>query len=317
MIDGTGRIDKARGTWYSTLMSGPCVAIVRGRGVRPRGGRVSAPILDRMYDRGLRLIAGQAGAAEALRTIFSPLDKVGIKINAIAGPELTSPPDVVLPFARLFARLGIAERDVVVWDRTNRELRAAGYALNAAGSGFRILGTDTAGLGYEAEPLAHRGIASRFSAVLTGLVTASVSFAVLKDHGLAGVTAGLKNYFGAIHNPNKYHDDNCDPAVAEVFDAPPVRTRHRLTVLDALVVQFHRGPSYHAAWAEPLETLIFGTDPVAVDAVGARIVERLRKAKGLPTLEEDGRPPRYIPTAERLGLGRAAASDIRILEEDV
>ena len=59
----------------------------------------------------------------------------------------------------------------------------------------------------------------------------------------------MKNYFGAIHNPNKYHDAHCDPHVAEVFDAPPVRSRHRLTVLDALLVQFHKGPAYHPQWA--------------------------------------------------------------------
>ena len=127
-----------------------------------------------------------------------------------------------LPFARLFSRLGIPDRNVVIWDRTNRELKAAGYALNADGAGPRVFGTATAGEGYDAEPFVHRTIASRISSILTGRVTASVSFAVLKDHGLAGVTAGMKNYFGAIHNPNKYHDDHCDPFVAELFDAPPV-----------------------------------------------------------------------------------------------
>jgi uncharacterized protein (DUF362 family) len=270
-----------------------------------------------MYDRGLRLLTDQADSAAGLRALFSPSDRIGIKINAIAGRELTSPPEVTLPFARLFPRISIPEKNIVIWDRTNRELKAAGYALNAAGSGLRILGTDTAGIGYGSEPLIHRSIGSLFSAVLTDLVTASVSFAVLKDHGLAGVTAGLKNYFGAIHNPNKYHDQNCDPYVAELFEAPPVRTRHRLTVLDALVVQYHRGPSFHPRWAETAETLVFGTDPVAVDAVGGRLLERLRKAKGLPTLEEEERPPRYLQTAERMGLGRSAAADIRIVEDEV
>jgi uncharacterized protein (DUF362 family) len=298
-------------------MAGSLVVIVRGRGVRARKGDIVPAVLARIYDRGLKLLTGQADAAASLRALFTPTDKVGIKINTIAGRELTSPPDVTLPFARLLSRIGIADRSIVLWDRTNRELKAAGYVLNAAGAGLRILGTDTAGAGYGPAPVVHRSIASRFSSVLTDLVTASVSFAVLKDHGLAGVTAGMKNYFGAIHNPNKYHDDHGDPFVAELFDAPPVRTRHRLTILDALVVQCHRGPSYHAAWAEPVESLIFGTDPVAVDAVGWRLVERLRKAKGLPTLEEDGRPPLYIRTAERLGLGRAAESDIRLLEDEV
>lgn len=298
-------------------MPKPSVVIVRGRGVCPRKGEIAAPVLARMYDRGIGLLTDQADTAAGIRALFSPSDRVGVKINTIAGRELTSLPDVTLPFARLFSRIGIPEKNVVIWDRTNRELKAAGYSLNAAGGGLRILGTDTAGAGYGPELLIHRSIGSRFSAVLTDLVTASVSFAVLKDHGLAGVTAGLKNYFGAIHNPNKYHDQNCDPFVAELFDSPPVRTRHRLTVLDALVVQCHRGPSYHARWAETAETLVFGTDPVAVDAVGWRLLERLRKGKGLPTLEEEERPPRYLLTAERMGLGRAAEADIRIVEDEV
>ena len=298
-------------------MAGSIVAVVRGRGVRARNGEIAPAVLARIYDRGLSLLTGQAGADAALRALFTPSDKVGLKINAIAGRELTSSPDVTLPFARLFSRLGIPDRNVVIWDRTNRELKAAGYALNADGAGPRVFGTDTAGEGYDAEPFVHRTIASRISSILTGRVTASVSFAVLKDHGLAGVTAGMKNYFGAIHNPNKYHDDHCDPFVAELFDAPPVKSRHRLTVLDALVVQFHRGPSFHAAWAAPVESLIFGLDAVAVDAVGWRLVERLRREKGLPTLAEDGRPPLYIQSAERLGLGRASESDIRLLEDEV
>ena len=61
-----------------------------------------------------------------------------------------------------------------------------------------------------------------------------VSLPVLKDHNLAGVSLGMKNFFGAIHNPNKYHDNHCDPFVAEVFDVPLVRQKHRLTVIDAL-----------------------------------------------------------------------------------
>ena len=44
-------------------------------------------------------------------------------------------------------------------------------------------------------------------------------FGVVKDHDLAGVSAGLKNWYGVIHNPNKYHDSCCDPYVADVVAA--------------------------------------------------------------------------------------------------
>jgi len=293
------------------------VVVVRCPGALSPDGKVDAAALGRMHERGLRLLTGQSSAPAGLTAIFSPADRVGIKINGIAGRRLSTGPEVALPFARLLVRAGLAEKSITIWERSNRELKDAGYRLNNSGTEFRVFGTDTAGAGYKKDPLEHRGIGSRFSAIQAELVTASVSFAVLKDHGLAGITAGMKNYFGAIHNPNKYHDDHCDPFIADLFDAPPIKTKHRLTILDALTVQFHKGPSYHAKWAERLETLVFGLDPAATDFVGWQIVERLRRAKGLPSLEEDERAPGYLQTAARLGLGRATAAGVQIIEESV
>ena len=109
-----------------------------------------------------------------------------------------------------------------------------------------------------------------------------MSLAQLKDHGLAGITGGMKNYFGAIHNPNKYHDSRCDPYVAEVFDCASVKRKHRLTVLDALKVQYHRGPSFHARWADSFGALIFSTDPVAADVIGWRLIEKLNVDGRIP-----------------------------------
>jgi uncharacterized protein (DUF362 family) len=293
------------------------VVIIRAPGVLSADGTVRGPVLERLYEKGFLLLTGAANARDALASIISPSDRVGIKINAIAGRRLTTPPEVSLPLAGLLVRAGIKDRAIVVWDRTNRELKDAGYRLNAAGEAFRIMGTDTAGMGYGSDPLEHRSIGSRFSAIQTDFISASISLAVLKDHGLAGITAGMKNYFGAIHNPNKYHDDHCDPFVADLFDAAPIKSRHRLTILDALQVQYHRGPSFHAAWADRRETMVFGFDPVAADYAGWQIIESLRRAKGLPTLFEEERPPAYIKTAERLGLGRAAPGDIQIIEDTV
>ncbi|MBM3294036.1 MAG: DUF362 domain-containing protein [Candidatus Aminicenantes bacterium] len=293
------------------------VILVRGRGARPEPGSTDARTVSRMLERGFILLAGRTNPAEAVRSMFSPNDRVGLKINAIAGRALTTPPEVAFPLGRLLVGGGLAARRITIWDRTNREIREAGYKLNLDGNEFRVFGTDTDGVGYGVEPLVHRDIGSLYSKIQTGLVTASISLAVLKDHGLAGVTAGMKNYFGAVHNPNKYHDTNCDPYVAQLFESSPIRDRHRLTILDALTVQFHRGPSHHARWAERAETLIFSLDPVAADAVGWRVIESLRKAKGLPSLAEEKRAPAYIATAERLGLGKAGTANIQIVEDEV
>lgn len=283
------------------------VVVVRSPVVWTAAGALDPAVVARMFVRGFLELAGEREEARAAAALFRPGDRIGIKVNTIGGKAISTRPEVAHALADFLIRGGVAAKDIVIWDRTTRELRDAGYAVNTGRSGVRVYGTDAAGAGYESEPLSHLDVGSLFSRILTESVTASVSLAILKDHGLAGVTAGMKNYFGAIHNPNKYHDDRCDPFVAQVFDAPPVRSRHRLTVIDALAVQFHRGPSYHARWSAKFGGLVFSLDPVAADVAGWRIVDRLRQEAGLPTLEAEGRPPGYLATAEKMGLGRSAA----------
>lgn len=274
-----------------------------------------ASSLPGMFERGLARLAGERTDPSPAAAFFRPSDRVGVKINTLGGRALSTRPEVAAALADGLVRAGVPKGSIFVWDRTERELREAGYTTASGPSGFKVLATDTPGVGYERELVSHRSIGSLFSRIQTELVTASVSLAILKDHGLAGVTAGMKNYFGAVHNPNKYHDSRCDPFVADMFDTPAIKEKHRLTVLDALLVQFHKGPSYHSRWVSPFGGLVFSADPVAADRVGWRIIDALRERAGLPSLTDDGREPLYLRTAERMGLGRADLASIEIIEE--
>jgi uncharacterized protein (DUF362 family) len=285
-------------------MDAPRVVIVRSPGVWTAAGALDPAVLGRMFVRGFTALTDERESARAAAALFRPGDRVGIKVNTIGGKAISTRPETAQALAAWLVGGGIEARNIVIWDRTTRELRDAAYAINTGRSGVRVFGTDADGAGYESDLTDHLDVGSLFSRILTELVSVSVSLAILKDHGLAGVTAGMKNYFGAIHNPNKYHDDRCDPFIAQVFDAPPVKARHRLTVIDALAVQFHRGPSYHARWAAKFGGLVFSLDPVAADQAGWRILERLRQEAGLPSLEAEGRRPAYLATAEKMGLGR-------------
>ena len=291
------------------------VVIVKSANAWTPAGAPDPAVITRMFGRGFALLTGEDNAAAASSSLFRPDDRVGIKVNTIGGQALSTRPEVAQSLAGWLSRSGLQEKNLFIWDRTTRELRDAGYETSAGRSAVKVFGTDTDGVGYEAELVSHLGVGSLFSRIQTEFATASISLAILKDHGLAGITAGMKNYFGAIHNPNKYHDFHCDPFVAEVFDAPPVKVKHRLTVLDALVVQFHKGPSFHARWAAKFGGLIFSLDPVAADSVGWTVIERLRAAAGLPTLEDEGRAPEYLITAEKMGLGRADPVSIETIEE--
>jgi len=307
----------SRELYLGNRMNGSKVIVIKAPGVTGSNGDLDRAKLSGMLSLGFGKLTGTRETGEGLARLFARDARIGVKINTIGGRTISTRPELSLSLAELFIKNGWPERNIVVWDRTNRELREAGYRLSDRPTGLKIFATDTAGAGYETEITSHRNIGSLFSTIQTNFVTASISLAILKDHGLAGITAGMKNYFGAIHNPNKYHDTHCDPFIAELFESEPIKAKHRLSILDALVVQYHRGPSFHTQWAEPCDALILSLDPVAADAVGWRLIERLRSKKGLPSLKEEGREPVFLTTAQKLGLGRADSDSIEVIEDEL
>ncbi|MBC7361102.1 MAG: DUF362 domain-containing protein [Candidatus Aminicenantes bacterium] len=293
------------------------VVVITARNVFSGQGLPDPRVVLKMFRKGLELLTGASKAEEALAIWFKPEDRVGIKINTIGRRLLSTLPETSITLGLWLGQTICREDNIIIWDRSNEELKDTGYKLSNTPGSLKIFGTDTRGAGYTEEPIVNRNIGSLFSRIQAELIDASISLAILKDHGLAGVTAGLKNYFGAIHNPNKYHDSHCNPYIAELFETDLIRRKHRLTILDALKVQYHRGPSYHPQWAENCKKLIFSTDPVAADAVGWKLIDELRARKGLPSLKEENREPVYLFTAEKLGLGQARLENIEIVEEEV
>ena len=245
----------------------------------------------------------------ALATLFRPEDKVGIKVNCLAGRGLSTHPELVAAIVAALERAGVPRRQVIIWDRSDTDLRKAGFTIARSGEGPLCFGTNA---DFEPEPTSVGSVSSCFSRILTEQTTALISVPVLKDHDLAGVSGTLKNFYGAIHNPNKYHDANCSPYVAEVNSHPAIRGKLRLVVCDGLVAQCHGGPAYKPEHAWPLGALVVSTDPVALDRVVWRIIEERRKEKGLPTLKEAKRDPLWLAVAEGLGLGTA---DLNAIEE--
>jgi uncharacterized protein (DUF362 family) len=125
----------------------------------------------------------------------------------------------------------------------------------------------------------------------------------------------MKNWYGVVHNPNKLHADNCAPYVPHLVAFPLIRDRLRLSVVDGSLAQCHGGPARSPRWAWPYAGFLASTDPVALDAVGWQVLESRRKEVGLRPLAAEGREPRYIGGAARLGLG--VADPARIERVDV
>ena len=190
---------------------------------------------------------------------------------------------------------GIPKKDIVIWDRLNSDLDSAGFRPSTRQDRIRCIGNDASG--YEDDLAIYGSVGSRLSKTLTQGCDAVINLPVLKDHGIAGVTIALKNMFGAIHNPNKYHLNVGDPYVADVNMLPAIRQKVRLHICDALMAQYEGGPSFMPQWTWPFNGLLASTDPVAMDYVGWQIIEQKRAEKGMKSLQALGRAPNYIATA--------------------
>lgn len=272
-------------------------------------GRLTREEYTTILTDGLQALSKSGSASRFLKQTI-PNGPVGLKTNCVARKAYATPTALCTAFGDLLEDTGLKDNDIVTWDRTSSELKAAGFELNAGSFGRRCLGTDAHPSGYGREFYTHGEVASLVSGILTREVHSDVNMPVLKDHSLAGVSCCLKNMYGAINNPNKYHDNNCDPFAAHVNMLTPIKSTFRLAVVDAVQLQYHAGPGYSPAHIVNYHGLILGTDPVAVDAVGYGLVDHYRQANRLEPLAVAGREPTWLKTAQELGLGTAAHEEI-------
>jgi uncharacterized protein (DUF362 family) len=278
-----------------------------------RGLGIDSRLVHKMVHESVAALVGTKTDEDAWKKLFGPRDVVGIKINCLSGRMLSSHPAVVEGIVQGLRKAGVSDNNIIVWDRFLRELKAAGYELNVAGKGVKYTATNARGYGYTKEPIVFRSIGSFFSRILTSQCSALISVPVLKDHNLAGITLNLKNFYGVVQKPSLYHDNGCDPYIADLNAHPLIKDKMRLVVADALV-GVYEGGSYLPDRAWRYAGVLASTDPVAIDRVGANIIGSKRAEVGEDPLKDDGREPIHIHTAAKLGLGRDEPDKIDIVE---
>ena len=146
-------------------------------------------------------------------------------------------------------------------------------------------------------------------------VTALVNTRPLRTHHWAGVGTCLKNYIQFVPNRPDYHEEGCSP-LGKIWTYPIVKGKTRLNILCCLTPQFYgRGANFfdkRYVWS--YKGLILGTDPVAVDAIGAHLLQ----AKRIAFFGEDKAldvPPIHIMVADKkYHLGVSDVSRIQLIK---
>jgi uncharacterized protein (DUF362 family) len=268
---------------------------LRGSGSAVDQGRILA-LLDRAM---VALFEHSAEATQekilaAWRRIAGANDTVGLKVNTLGGRGISTNVELVIAVCERLQQAGVKPSRIIVWDRESDEMERAGFHIAVGGNRVQCYGTDRAG--YEEELSAWGSVGGRLSKLLTHS-SVLINLPVLKDHDGAGVTLALKNMYGAIHNPNKYHPNGCNPYVADLNMLSEIRSRMKLVVCDATTAMYEGGPGFKPERSWRANSLLVAQDPVAHDATGWRLIERKRAEMGFKTLEAEGRAPHYISTA--------------------
>jgi len=300
------------------------------------GRRVDPAAVRRMLRNGLQTLTG---TKRPWSRFFSPKDRIGLKINTLGQPLLFTHHELIQAMIGELTDFGVPENNIIVWDRWQPHMTASKFVLNTTGRGVRCYGTESfAATGrridpdvsyvsdFDAPEEREGGTASLLSSIFTKECDKVVNLAILKDHNCSGYTMCLKNLaFGLCDNNNRFHLPNIiGPFIAGFCALPLVREKVVLHLIDGLEACYDQGP----APANPRviyapKTLWMGTDPVALDTIGYRVIDAKRVAEGLPRLKDTpsySGPPRpvdQVDLAAAKGLGVCDLERIKIERIDL
>jgi len=300
-----------------TLEAADKSRIVRIRDTRmlDSAGKVDRAAVKPAIVQALTELTGTDSVKDAWMKVFPELkstDVVGFKVNCI-NRYLPAHPGVAIPLAEsLVEALDVNPNNIIIWDRTARELSRSGYELNKSDKGIRVMGTkEDSEYDSGRNIIVNDGVTVRPSRILSGMCTYLVNIPVLKDHGIAGVTFSMKNHYGSIDNPRACHRGNCNPYLPNLNSDTLVREKTKLIFGDAIQGIYDGGPHGSPQWAQ--NELIAGFDTVACDYSAMILIDKKRKEMGLPFIAAKAG---YINDAAEKGLGTNDINkiDMRLIE---
>jgi hypothetical protein len=144
--------------------------------------------------------------------------------------------------------------------------------------------------------------------------TALINVRPMRTHHWSGLGTCLKNLIPFVPRPPEYHGDSCAPLGA-IWHLPELEGKVRLNILVMLTPQFHSvGPhGFSERYVWPYRGLIVGTEPVPVDATGARIIQAQRN-RHFGDQRPISPPPHHIQIADsRYDLGPSDPAKIDLV----
>ena len=259
----------------------------------------NAGVTGRMVDALIRTITGRSDTASAWREIAGPKDRVGIKVTTAGGPYFSTRRGVVAAVVAGLKTAGV--QNIIVWDRDSATLRACGFTPQRLGCEVRgidpprgwdrrasfqapVLGKLIWGdlLFKEkltATPDSPLSSKSHLCTILSRDVTRFINIPALSDEPGCGVGGALHSaVVGNVDNWRRFtvFGESGASAIPDIYADPRIGEKCALHLLDALAVTYAGGPGPNPQNSAIHTTLYASQDPVALDSIGLRLLEKWR-----------------------------------------
>jgi hypothetical protein len=262
-------------------------------------------IVQAMVNRGITNFTGKATAAAAWRSLVSTQDIVGIKVFSTAGMLSGTRPAVVEAVIHGLLDAGLPPNHIIIWDKHESDLHAAGFFKLAAQLHVRAAGAAEAGydptnfylpdspiignlvwgdleFGKKGSDIGKKSFISK---VVSRQITKIISIAPLLNDETTGVCGHLFSLaLGSVDNTKRFEDDpgRLAAAVPEIYALPALGDRVALNITDALIGQYEGGYRALLHYSSVLNQLWFSRDPVALDTLAIKELDSERRAFEAP-----------------------------------
>jgi hypothetical protein len=299
-----------------------------------------------MLAKGMLDLTGETSLKEAWLKFVGPKEKIGLKVNPVAGPTLSTSIEVTQAIVKQLTEAGIQKENILIWDRREEQLTEAGFTKDNF-PGIKIVGTERPENGkmydengklygermidkdwyywadceekYDSATIPYminEGKHSYFTKIVTQMIDKIINVPILKNAG-SSVTLCLKNLaYGSVTNTGRLHKQLWHETTAEVCAFPPLRDKVVLNIVDGIKGCFNGGPGANPQFFTNYKTLLIGSDAVAVDRIGYDIVIKKRIAEKIQK-EDNARGRIFMDLAQKLNLGVAEIEKIQLIKTEL
>ena len=126
------------------------------------------------------------------------------------------------------------------------------------------------------------------SKLLTREITKIINITPLLNHNLAGVSGNLYSLaIGSVDNIARFESDadRLATAVPEIYALTNLSDHVVLNIVDALICQYEGGERGLLHYSATLNQLRFSRDPVALDVLSFKELDRQRQAANAPIVK--------------------------------